>query len=66
MWTGVSVFLGLMEIHNYTFKETLKNVLLTFFFMVIAIVALVMMYLIAKQVVVFAEQFFGEVAYRVE
>ncbi len=66
VWTGVSVFLGLMEIHNYTFKETLKNVLLTFFFMVIAIVALVMMYLIAKQVVVFAEQFFGEVAYRVE
>jgi len=63
-WSVVLIFLGIMEIHNYTFKEALKNVLITIFFMAMAITAFAVLYIIWGQVVDFLNQLIGEVTYR--
>ena len=65
-WTGINLFCGLVETHGYSFRDAAKNIILTLFFMLVAIVALVMLYLIWKQVFTFFEQLCGEVAFRVE
>lgn len=65
IWAAVLVFIGITETHNYTFGETVKNVLLTLFFMVIAIIALAVLYLLWAQVWTFIQDIYQEVEYRV-
>lgn len=66
VWSGVLVFIGLTETHNYSFGDTVKNVLLTLFFIVIAIIAAAVMYLLWVQVITFIQDVALEVAYRVQ
>jgi hypothetical protein len=66
IWTGINLFCGVVETHAYSFREAAKNIILTLFFMLVAIVALTMLYLIWKQVFAFFEQLWGEVTFRVE
>jgi len=66
VWSAVLIFIGLTETHNYSFGDTVKNVLLTLFFMVIAIIAVAVLYLLWVQVVTFVQDVFMEVAYRVQ
>lgn len=66
VWSAVLIFIGLTETHNYSFGDTLKNVLLTLFFMVIAVIAVAVLYLLWVQVVTFVQDVFMEVAYRVQ
>jgi hypothetical protein len=41
-WTIISIFIGFMTVHDYTFKETVISLIITFVFMIIAaILALV-------------------------
>lgn len=63
-WTGVMVFLCIMEIHNYTAKEVIKNIVISLFFMVIIVIAVVVIFIIWQQVWDFAESVVGEVMYR--
>ncbi|MDF2472674.1 MAG: hypothetical protein K0R21_456 [Anaerocolumna sp.] len=63
-WSGAILFLGVMEIHNYTVKEVIKNLLITLFFMIIAVIAIAVLYIIWKQVWEFIEAVGGEVMYR--
>lgn len=65
-WSAVLVFIGLREIHNYDAKETIKNVLLTLFFIIIAIVIIAVIYLLWSQVVSFVKDIWMEVQYRVQ
>ena len=65
-WSAVLVFIGLTETHNYSFPDTVKNVLLTLFFIVIAIIAMAVVYLLWAQVMTFVQDVIQEVAYRVQ
>lgn len=66
VWSGALVFIGLTETHNYSFGDTVKNVLLTLFFIVIAIIAAAVLYLLWVQVITFVQDVALEVAYRVQ
>ena len=63
-WSGVILFLGVMQIHNYTVKEVIKNILITLFFMMMAVIAFAVLYIIWKQVFEFFSEVGGEVMYR--
>lgn len=39
-WTLITIFLGLMTVHDYTFKETVVSLILTVLFMIIAAIML--------------------------
>lgn len=62
-WSAILLVTGLIEIHNYSFKETVKNIVLTVFAMLLAIVAVAIMYLIWTQLISFLKELFMEVTY---
>lgn len=64
MWSALILFLGVMEIHNYTVKESIKNILITLFFIIMVIVAFVVLYIIWDQIIEFFKTIGGEVIYR--
>lgn len=66
IWSAVLIFIGLREIHNYTGRETVKNILLTLFFMVIAIILIAVLYLLWAQAAAFVRDIWLEVVYRVQ
>lgn len=65
LWSAVLICISVREIHNYTVKETVKIILLTFFFMIMAIIVCVILFLIGQQVVIFIKDIVNEVIYRV-
>ena len=62
-WSLVLICISVKEIHNYTVKETVKIILLTLFFMIMAIIVCVILYLIGQQVVLFIQDIISEVTY---
>lgn len=66
IWSLALILIGLNETHNYSFRETIKNVLLTVFFMIIAVIAIAVLYLLWAQVLTFFEDLLLEVQYRVQ
>ncbi len=62
-FAAVLVFIGLIETHNYSFKETVKNIVLTVLAMILAIVAVAIIYLIWTQLISFIQSVFVEVTY---
>ncbi len=65
-WSGVLLFLGIMHTHNYSFGQTIKNILLTLAFAVVALVVVAILYLVWDKVIVFANEVISEVIYRVQ
>lgn len=63
IWTGVMIFIQVMEVHQYSFKQALKNVLLTLIFMILAVITISIIYLLGSQVVKFVKTVVSEVAY---
>ena len=63
-WTAVLIFMSVMEMQKYTFGETVKSVLLIFFFMIMVIVAIAIIYLLFGQIVSFVKEIFEEGIYR--
>lgn len=66
VWSAVLIFIGLRETHQYTGRETVKNLLLTLFFMLIAIILMAVLYLLWQQVYAFLRDIVMEVIYRVQ
>lgn len=62
-WSALLICISVKEIHNYTVKETVKIILLTLFFMIMAIIVCVILYLIGQQVVIFFQDIISEVTY---
>jgi len=54
-WSGALLWLGLQEVHNYSFSDTFKSVVFTAVFMLIAIVVLFNMTILFDQFVQFIE-----------
>lgn len=64
-WSGIYLFLGAMNTHDYTFRQTVKNLLLTLFFMLMAVVVAAILYLVWGQVFDFLETLWAELLYRI-
>ncbi len=62
-WSAILICISVREIHNYTVKETVKIILLTLFFMLMAIIVCVILFLIGQQVVLFFQDIINEVTY---
>ena len=62
-WSAILICISVKEIHNYTVKETVKIILLTLFFMIMAVIVCVILYLIGQQVVLFFKDIISEVTY---
>ena len=54
-----------MNTHDYTFRQTVKNLLLTLFFMLMAVVVAAILYLVWGQVFDFLETLWAELLYRI-
>lgn len=63
-WSAVLLVLSVKEVHNYNLKETIKIILLTLFFMIMAIIVCVIIFLIAQQTFIFLKDIINEVSYR--
>ena len=64
-YTGIMVFLAVKETHAYTPRRTVANLLLTLAFMVIAVLAAIVLYILWQQLGRFVLQILEEVKYRV-
>ena len=64
IWLFVSVFISVSETHGYSFKSTVKNMLLTVFFMIVTVVVAALIYIFWKQIIIFAGKVIGEASYR--
>ena len=65
VWSVINIIAGLIEIHEYSFKEIAGVLLLTLFFMLVAILAATIFYNMLKQIYDFAAEIITEVGLRV-
>ena len=63
-WTALYFVVMVLEVHRFSFKNMVKNILLTIFAIVIAIVGFIIIYLMAKQVYAFVLDVVREVMFR--
>ena len=66
VWSVVLIFIGVREDHAYTVTETVKNILLTLFFIIICIILMAVMYLLWSQVFAYFRDLWLEVVYRAQ
>lgn len=64
-WSTILMFVMIKEIHNYSFKETIKNILLTIFGMVLMTLVIALLYMLITQEVDFVKSIIQEVRVRV-
>ncbi|MDR1532605.1 MAG: YIP1 family protein [Clostridiales bacterium] len=65
LWSVVNIVAALIEVHEYTFRETAVSLLITFFFMVVAVLAGTIFYVLLKQIYDFFYEIITEVGMRV-
>jgi tetratricopeptide (TPR) repeat protein len=65
-WVAILLFMSVKEINNYTVRETIRVILLTFFCALIAVLLLFILYVLVSQVTDFIQAIYGEVVYRLE
>ncbi|MBP5250215.1 MAG: YIP1 family protein, partial [Lachnospiraceae bacterium] len=53
IWSVVNLFCGLMNIHDYTFKETVKSIVMTAFFMIVAVIIALILTIMVEQLLNF-------------
>ena len=53
LWCGILLFMSIINIHNYTFKETIKNILITLFGMALIALTIFLVYMFMAQLVDF-------------
>lgn len=64
-YTAVLVFISIKEGHVYNLRKTVANILLTVFFMVVAILAAIVLYILWRELFSFVLEVLEEVRYRV-
>ncbi|TAH75059.1 MAG: hypothetical protein EWM47_00700 [Anaerolineaceae bacterium] len=64
-YTLILIFLSVKETHCYTPGKTIANILLTIAFMIIAILAVIILYILWKELFAFMSELYEEVKYRV-
>ncbi|MBP5331988.1 MAG: YIP1 family protein [Lachnospiraceae bacterium] len=53
IWSCVSLFCGLMNVHDYSFGETVKSFIMTFFFMLVAVIIALIVTIMFEQLINF-------------
>lgn len=66
VWSVVLLFIGVRENHAYSFMETVKNILLTLFFIVVCLILMAVMYLLWSQAFAYFRDVWLEVVYRAQ
>lgn len=61
VWTGLNLYLGVQEVHDYTFKEALRSIALTIVFMLVIALILLIIIIMGEQVFMFFEAIIREV-----
>ena len=61
----ILIFISIKEAHVYNLRKTVANILLTLFFMVVAILAAIILYILWRELLSFLSEVFEEVRYRV-
>lgn len=64
-YTGVMIFISIKEAHVYNLRKTVSNILLTLFFMVVAILAAIILFILWRELLSYLSEVFEEVRYRV-
>ncbi len=64
VWIASALFTALIQIHDYSMKSLVKNLLLTAFFMLVAVLVLSLAYLLIKQIFTFIGEIITEVSLR--
>lgn len=64
-YTGLLIFISIKEAQAYNLRKTVSNILLTIFFMVVAILAAIVLYILWRELLSFLSEVFEEVRYRV-
>jgi hypothetical protein len=60
IWSGVNLYLGIQEVHNYSVKESIKSILLTFVFILVISLILLIVIIMTEQVYMFFEAIIKE------
>lgn len=63
-YTGALIFVALQEIHSFTFWQTIKNILLTLAFVILAILAIMILYMMWHELISFVLTLVEEVSLR--
>ena len=64
VWTGIMFFIMVKEVHNYTFSETVRNVLVTIFTMGLFLLTGYILFVLFNQLFDFVSAIFQEVRLR--
>lgn len=59
------LFISIKEAHVYNLRKTTANILLTLFFMIVAILAAIILFILWRELMSFVGEVFEEVRYRV-
>lgn len=62
--SGILLVIGILETHNYTFRKTIVNIILTLIFMVLFLIICVVIIVMLDQIATFIEQLWREVKLR--
>lgn len=65
VWIGILLFIALKELNDYSFKDTVKSIVLTLFTVLIVSLVAFILYVLFAQVFEFVIKISGEVAYRI-
>jgi hypothetical protein len=61
VWTGINIYIGVQEVHNYTVRESVRSILLTFVFILVITLMLLIIIIMTEQVYMFFEAIVKEV-----
>lgn len=61
VWTGLNLYLGIQEVHDYSFKEAIRSIILTIVFILVIALILLIIIIMAEQVYMFFEAIIREV-----
>lgn len=64
LWIGIMLFFMVREIHNYSFSETVKNILVTIFTMAMAVLTAYILYVLFQQLYEFISAIIRELRLR--
>lgn len=63
-WSAVMLLMGLKAVHQYTLKKTIGTILLSLFGMALAVLLMVMVYSLFRQLYMFVNTVFNEIMFR--
>jgi tetratricopeptide (TPR) repeat protein len=61
LWTGVNLYIGIQEVHNYSVREAIRSIVLTIVFILIIALVLLIVIIMTEQVYMFFEAIIKEV-----